>query len=360
MKYKLNNSIVNAGNDLKEKLSGLNVELLNISDYNKRYFGSLIKDEQSLKLNINKYSYLLKSVLKNFDYDDNNKPIFLDYGAGHGMMNLLAVQSNLFSKVIYSDIFEQSANDARIIANDINLLSDFYFVGDIIKIEEFVKNNNFKINIMTSYDVLEHIYNIEHFISKLPYIFDSNFSFVMASGANPLNPFIAYKIRKLHINFENNDRPVVFGRKSTDTLLSLRKQRENIILKYFKEKNYLYNQEELLKLTNLSRGLLDYDINYYLKDYIHNGFFNYKPDDPTNTCDSLTGNWFERLMNPFLLANKFRLYFAKINVSHGYYFSIIFNKTYLPKLVLNTLMFILPTKLSIKLSPYYIINGKNE
>ena len=360
MTNKINNSIVIAGNELMKKLTRLNLESLNISDYNKRYFGSLIKDEQSLNLNINKYSYLLKSVLKNFDYDVSNKPIFLDYGAGHGMMNLLAVETNLFSKVVYTDIFDQSADDARTIANEINLLSDIYFVGDIKKIVEFVKSNNFKINIMTSYDVLEHIYNIDNFISELRYIFDSNFSFVMASGANPLNPIIAYKIRKLHNNFENYDRPVIFGRKSTDTLLSLRKQRENIIIKYFQDNNYSYNRKELMTLTKLSRGLIDYDINYYLKDYLHNGFFNYKPDDPTNTCDSQTGNWFERLMNPFFLANKFKLHFTKINVYYGYYFSIFFNKTYFPKLFLNILMLILPTKLAIILSPYYIINGKNE
>jgi 2-polyprenyl-3-methyl-5-hydroxy-6-metoxy-1,4-benzoquinol methylase len=355
------NKIINtAGKSLTKKLLNFNVNRLEISDYNKRYFGSLIKNEQSIKLNIDKYTYLLKLVLLNYQYEENSKPIFLDYGSGHGMMTLLAVETKLFSKVFYSDIFEQSSIDAKIIAQELNLLSDYYIVGDVESVVNFTNRESYKINIMTSYDVLEHIYNIDSFIFNLKNIFSDNFSFVMGSGANPLNPLIEKKLRNLHTNFENNNRLEVYGRKSTDTIISLLKQRELLIIEIFNELKYPYTSDELNYLIKRSRGLIKEDIKKHLNNYIHTGIFDYTPDDPTNTCDSMTGNWFERLMNPYLLKDKFNKVFNNINVNHGYYYSIISNNKFLPKLLLNIIMKVMPNFISIRLSPFYIIHGKNS
>ena len=95
--------------------------------------------------------------------------------------------------------------------------------------------------------------------------------------------------------------------------------------------------------------------------YLENHKINYEPDHPTNTCDAYTGNWFERMMNPFELKLKFKKIFkTKIIVYNGYYFSILRNKNYLPKLVLNIVMFILPIKLSLIFSPYYVISGNDR
>jgi hypothetical protein len=335
------------------------LDTIELSDYNRRYFGSLIKNKQSLNLNLDKYSYLLKLSLSKYEYNINSKPIFLDYGSGHGMMTLLAKQSGLFSKVVYSDIFEQSAIDAKKIASKLNLESDFYIVGDIHEIVKFSDETLLKFNIMTSYDVLEHIYNIEDFIKNLKFIFDSKFSFVMGSGANPLNPLISIRLRKLHLYFENHDREVVFGRKSTDTTMSLRKQRELIIKDYYFKNEVIPKEDELEFLIRNTRGLIDKDIEMYLSDYLASGIFGYSPDDPTNTCDAFTGNWFERLMNPYELRNKFHTNFDNISVNFGYYYSLITNKYFIPKFVINSVMRLLPSKFAIKLSPFYIIHGIN-
>ena len=356
----INKSISIAGKELKNKLKKIDLNSFEISDYNKRYFGSLIKDEQSLNLNINKYSYLLKLALKKYNYDINNKPVFLDYGSGHGMMTLLAKQTNLFSIVIYSDIFDQSAIDAEFIAEKLILKSDYYIVGDVNVIKEFTDQHYFKIYIMTSYYVLEHIYNIEDFIYNLKYIFDFKFSFVMGSGANPLNPLIERRLRKLHLYFENYNRDEMFGRKSTDTIMSLKKQRELIIKEFCLIQKINFSSTELNDFVLKSRGLIRMDIERYLLDYKKTGNFNYLPDDPTNTCDALTGNWFERLMNPYNLQIKFNSEFNKIFVDHGYYYSIISNKYFIPKVLINLVMKLIPRKLSIRLAPYYIIHGINS
>lgn len=49
--------IVNeAANRLYYKLEGIDVDTLDISDYNKRYFGSLLRN---LRSNLQKYAYIL-------------------------------------------------------------------------------------------------------------------------------------------------------------------------------------------------------------------------------------------------------------------------------------------------------------
>ena len=275
------------------------------------------------------------------------------------MMTLLAKQSGLFSKVVYSDIFEQSAIDAQNIANDLNLKSDYYIVGDVHKIVEFSQETSINFNIMTSYDVLEHIYDIDNFIVNLKLIFDSNFSFVMGSGANAINPLISRRLRKLHLYFENYDREEVFGRKSTDTILSLKKQREGIINNFYSNQAIALKNSELEYLISNTRGLIVNDIEKYLIEYVSTGSFKYSPDDKTNTCDAFTGNWFERLMNPYVLKLKFNSSFDNIFVDIGFYYAIITNKYFVPKFVLNSIMRVLPKKLSIRLSPFYIIHGKN-
>jgi hypothetical protein len=356
----LNNSIIQAGIELKKKLREVDIDSFEISDYNKRYFGSLIKDEQSLCLNVDKYSYLLKLVLKKYNYDFSDKPVFLDYGSGHGMMTLLAKESNLFSKVVYSDIFEQSAIDAQGIANKLNLKSDYYIVGDVNDVINFSNQNSIRFNIMTSYDVLEHIYDIDDFISNLKFIFDKSYSFVMGSGANPLNPLIAKRLRKLHVFYENFDREQIFGRKSTDTVLSLKRQREGIIRDFFFKNSIELQTSEFNRLVLSSRGLIVSDIEKYLLEFIVSGNFDYTPDDPTNTCDALTGNWFERLMDPYNLQIKFNCEFENIYVDHGYYYSIFSDRNFIPKFFINLLMKLIPTKASIRLAPYYIIHGINS
>ena len=65
-----------AANRLYYKLEKLDVQGLDISDYNKRYFGSLVKD---LKSNLQKYTCILVWSITKAD-TPLNIFVFLDYG----------------------------------------------------------------------------------------------------------------------------------------------------------------------------------------------------------------------------------------------------------------------------------------
>ena len=94
-KYPSNNlqklEINHASRALDEKLKKLKLNTLNLSDYNKRYFGNHISTSGARKLNLTKYSYVLNWSLSD-RVKEKEETIFVDFGGGHGMMSLLAKQ----------------------------------------------------------------------------------------------------------------------------------------------------------------------------------------------------------------------------------------------------------------------------
>ena len=181
----------------------------------------------------------------------------------------------------------------------------------------------------------------------------------MGSGANPLNPLINKKLKDLHNFFEFNQRNKTYGRKPTDTLIPLFEQRKKVIANYLDKKDLKLNEQKISFLSTSSRGLITKLIHEQIEQYLFDGKLKYIPDHPTNTCDSLTGNWFERLMNPFDLKEKFKKSTENVYVGYGKYYSIFSNKNYFPKLILNLIMKILPVKFALFFSGYYLIIGND-
>jgi len=66
--------------------------------------------------------------------------------------------------VIYVDIYDGSCNDVEILSNALGLPLDYIICGDVDDLISFVQDNQIIINLIASYDVLEHIYDVEdHF-----------------------------------------------------------------------------------------------------------------------------------------------------------------------------------------------------
>ena len=82
----LRTEINTAASRLFDKLTSLDVENLDVSEYNRRYFGRKLKN---LKSALQLYSYILLWALRRSDVI-SDKFILLDYGGGSGMLSLLA------------------------------------------------------------------------------------------------------------------------------------------------------------------------------------------------------------------------------------------------------------------------------
>ena len=111
---KLLRNIDSAANGLFYKLRDLNIDMLNISDYTKKYLTSKLF---SFTTNLQLYSYILSWALAETKVPFNEF-VFLDYGGGTGMLSLLAKEIGI-DTVIYNDIYDVSCRDAHQIAESV-------------------------------------------------------------------------------------------------------------------------------------------------------------------------------------------------------------------------------------------------
>lgn len=339
-----------AANRLHYKLERLDIESLDISDYNKRYFGSLLK---SLKSNLQKYTYILSWSIANTGIP-LNKFVFLDYGGGSGMLSLLAKECNI-GMVIYNDIYDVSAKDAELIGKAIGDQADYYVPGDIDEVIDFLNEKSISCNAIANYDVIEHIYDIEEFLRKMPLISDSNFRVFFSSGANPYNPVLKWKFVKNHYKCEFVDREEVYGRKERDPLNSYSKIRREII----KSSNPDLSDDQIKHLVTVTKGLIECDIKKAVNEYLSSGNITLKqkyPAYPTNTCDPYTGNWAEHLMDIYRLRDILENENFSAYIWRGYYGD---SNTLLKCLIARSLNLLIKNsgRYGLIISPFFTLCG---
>jgi len=291
-------------------LKQLDINSLRISDYNKRYLSNYIKNIRSI---LHKYSYVFAWSIVDTDVSPDQL-VFIDYGGGSGILSLLAKEYGI-NTVVYNDIYEISCRDARIIAVTVGNEAEYYVHGDIDTVIDFLKTKSLYSTVMTSYDVIEHIYDLETFLTNLNDLSPLPFSAVMASGANPLNPVKRRRFMRYHMNREYKDQEKKWGHKERDCLKAYFDARKDIISR---QAPTLLNTEKH-RLAMSTRGLIKSEIKNCVEEYLRTGKVLRQPDHPTNTCDPYTGNWAERLIDidhvrKILLGAGF-----EVSVISGYY-----------------------------------------
>jgi len=283
----LANQIESAQIRLYDKLVHLDIKSLNISEYNQRYLGGKIsKIKQKLSL----YGKLLYFSLINSPVSYESF-VLVDYGGGSGLISLLAIEMGI-GTVIYNDIYDVSCEDVNRLSNSIGLTLDHIVCGDVDDLISYLHKNTILINAITSYDVLEHIYDVEYHFRSLGSL-SNQFRVVYGSGANIANPLYVYLVSKSHRRAEYNNREKRWGHKERDTLQSYFEIRKNMISSYAPD----LSSKKVEWLARSTRGLIQHDIEKCVDEYSSKGKVTYRPDHPTNTCDPYTGNWCEHLMN---------------------------------------------------------------
>ena len=308
-----NNFILSAGNRLYKKLLKLDLNSLAISDYTKNYLKGLIAKESKLHLKrfIKNYFFerlftmyprqyitILKKLFDFRNLQDLQNITFLEHGGGTGFLSLLAAEVGI-KHVYYNDIYDTSCIDFGVVAEALGHKNIKIIQGDIEDIQEYCKLNNILFDRMGSFDVIEHIYNIKEFLLNFPDILSQEGSVFFYSGANSYNPDIVKKLTKMHERIEFENREYKPGWKKRDSLQSYASIREKIIKEIYISKNLTVPENEVLKLLiTVSRGLIKADIESVVYDYINNKTLPITDTIfPSNTCDPLTGNWAEHLMD---------------------------------------------------------------
>ncbi len=272
---------------LRVKLLKLDLASLEVSAYNRRYLSDKLLD---IVHALNLYLHVLDLALTDrpVPLDDF---VLVDYGGGSGLISLLAREIGV-GTVIYNDIYDVSCSDMEDVSAALGLAPDHIVCGDIDAVISHVRDTRIVVNAVASYDVLEHIYDVEDHFEKLGSLSDEWFRAVYASGANIKNPRIVRGLEKTHHEVENEDRTDEVGWKERDTLRSYLSVRGEMIEGF----NPDLSAETIDLLAGMTRGLRRDDIEQCVAEYQRTGGITYRPDHPTNTCDPNTGNWCEHLM----------------------------------------------------------------
>lgn len=158
---------------------------------------------------------------------------------------------------------------------------------------------------LVSYDVLEHIYSLDDFFKTACEFMPDNKYIIMGSGANSFNDKIVKKYEQMHYETDFKDRNFEYGHKMRDSLESYFGIRKKIISEYLKLNNKEYNEFMINDLALLTKGMIKHDIESFVENFI-NGKVQTKKVTRfiSNTCDPMTGNWNEHLIDFNLLKDK--------------------------------------------------------
>ncbi|MDP2654479.1 MAG: class I SAM-dependent methyltransferase [Candidatus Omnitrophota bacterium] len=334
------------------KILGLDIQNLPISDYNKSYFS---KTRQELSVHLHIHAFLLSLALAQHPHEPQDISI-LDYGGGWGMLSLLAKELGI-GRVVYNDIYEISCADAKVIADAIGKPADQYVAGDIRALIDFFQTHRMPCNAVISNNVIEHIYDIDDFLKKIPLVSNDGLTVVLATDANVYNPLKKWILMKKQRTIENQDRVGGYGWKERDSLKSYLKARREMIAQHLADKGVALGDQEISRLAQVTRGKRGDDIKKCVDAYLRTSEFPGAPDHPTNTCDPYTGNWAEHLMDPFMLAGTLEADGFETKVvcgSHGPYKNFAIRQV---DNMLNILMGVLPARIGLMAARYFVLYG---
>lgn len=267
-------SLINEkANILYQKLLVLDISNADIDEFGKYYFTNHHTGKRLL-FSIQSSAYIIYNSVK-----QHNKPVqetsFIDYGAGLGTLFLLAGMVG-FKKVYFNDYFPQWAGYAKIICDKLDISIDDFISGDIDAVIDYCKVNNTHIDIVASRNVVEHIYKLRDFYTKL---YQSGITTLCYSTTTANYHNLAMRLKHYWHHYQVEK--TVY-----------KKQRAEFI----KELVPHVNTADLQQLIKITRGKAFNDFTdapdlYFKKHPVPQVEFLY-----SNTCDCKTGVWAENLI----------------------------------------------------------------
>lgn len=294
------------------------------------------------------YSVVLEKALENKNVANT---ALLDFGTGNGLLAIFAKFCGV-KYVFASDVNSDFIEAAKKLSHQLNIEIDGWIIGNENALIDYFADT--KIDVVVGTDVIEHIYNLDHFFKVLLQLNSSIISvFTTASVAE--NFFKSRKLKQLQIKDELEDSNAFQASYNNEfagqSFLEIRKK---IIAAY----HPALAENEIEKLAIATRGLIKNDIELVVNNYLVNHKIPNTILHATNTCDPITGSWTERL----LTVNEYRkIYLAsnmQLSVFNGFY-NVCEGAT-LSKAVKTILNFYLKKFPSwgIKLSPIIFLVGK--
>jgi 2-polyprenyl-3-methyl-5-hydroxy-6-metoxy-1,4-benzoquinol methylase len=336
---------------LYRKLASVDVQALDISDYSKRYLDGY---RQNLRGTLQLVSHLLGLALKNGA--DTGDILLIDYGGGTGLLALLAREAGV-GTVVYNDIYDVSCRDAEVIGESIGNRADHYVHGDIDEVVQFLERSGLCCDAITSYDVIEHVYDVDYFFATIGRLPSRALTVVMASSANASNPRRLQDLTKLHLDVEHRDRAKVWGHKERDAAKAFLSIRREIVADQLERRGRPCDTDVVEELARRTRGSIEPAIRQRVDEFLAYDQLPPPPGHPTNTCDPYTGNWAEHLVEPDRLGRILKAAGMRTQILAGYYGSES-GRRRLVTVPLNAVIAALGRR-ALSVAPYYIVFGQS-
>ncbi|MEP7258325.1 MAG: hypothetical protein ABI687_08055 [Flavitalea sp.] len=202
--------------------------------------------------------------------------VVMDYGAGVGTLYLLAKMIGC-KKVLYNDHLDDWRISAQLIAEAIGVNIDEYIVGDITDCLNRLKQENIACDIITSRNVVEHIYKLNHFFTSVHELQPGAIVY-SSTTANYLNPASRIKHYLWHKKWEKVYRQ--------NRVIIIKREAPGI------------SEDKINLLAGATRGLAADDLSEAISSFLLSGKM---PDTSvyrSNTCDPSNGVWAEHMLKP--------------------------------------------------------------
>ncbi len=279
--------ILTAAEKVRSRLQTTNINLLPVSNYSKEYLRDIqVNATGCLTKFIGVLSYSLPD-------DYSNQTQFLDYGAGTGLISVLAAELGV--QVTFNDLSEISCEDFGPIASALVPGHRIPVVfGDIGAVVEDARKRQILYDAVGSYDVLEHIYRPENFYREIQAILKPDAIVFMATSANSFNASTVNQLAEVQLLWEGGptSRQMLDG---TPTYFGARREHCS---RFAKQKNLSLTPEQLDSVASRTRGMITPEIEQRLEAFVKDpDVTSVDPYFPSNACHPDSGNWTEHLLN---------------------------------------------------------------
>jgi 2-polyprenyl-3-methyl-5-hydroxy-6-metoxy-1,4-benzoquinol methylase len=339
-----NNSRISINRELENAVSRLQKNLKGIeSSIQDKYLQHKL---ENLESTLSRDTYVFKTALGRTSKPLQNI-VLIDYGGGSGFHSLLARELGI-GTVIYNDILHHYCTLAEEIATTLGRQADYYVEDDIDALIQFCDQHAIKADVITSSDVLEHIYDIDDFLSKLHSISHEGTVIMHSSGANIFWYPWEESVSRLHRKVENESGEDVGIQSSCydERMKIIREHAQNM------------SADRLNQLAADTRGLAGREIINAVDRCLKTGERPALIEHPTNTCNPQTGYWAERSMNPYYLQETLSFNGFDAKLLAGPWERGNTPIVRIIRAVLNFLIRISPTYMALHLTYYYCILGK--
>jgi 2-polyprenyl-3-methyl-5-hydroxy-6-metoxy-1,4-benzoquinol methylase len=258
--------------ELYGRLKDLDADKLGLPDHCLYYYNA--SHSKRLFFSIETSAHLLYQAIR-MTGKAVSEVIVMDYGAGVGTLYLLSKMIGC-KKVIYNDHLDDWRLSAQLIAEAIEVKVDEYIVGDIDDCLNRLDELNIQCDVITSRNVVEHIYKLDFFYRTVhkrqpgAIIFSS-------TTANKNNPASVIK----HILWHRKWEKVYRGKR----MILIERQAPGL------------SPGKKNALAKATQGLAADDLTHAIEEYRKNGALPIANLHSSNTCDPSNGVWAEHLLS---------------------------------------------------------------